>query len=197
MCYILGNMVITAKKLKASQIGKSVPYFLLVLGWLLFPHLAYSQIENPNQTAGQATVHKVKGDFYLQKGKVSLAIAEYQEAISLNPRYSNAYFNMAIAAYSSNNMASASSALEKLVEIDPKDAEAHYNLGCLELYRNDKEKAKRHFEQAQSSTECDARLRALIHQALAFIKEFEVADISHQEVILFLLSHGLPPVQLT
>jgi tetratricopeptide (TPR) repeat protein len=185
-------------QISMNQIRKAVLVLILsgVIGFVS-PVFSYAQIESAASAVDQATFHKVKGDFYLRKGNGSLATTEYQEAVRLNPKYSNAYFNMAIAAYSSNNMETAISALEKLVGIDPKDAEVHYNLGCIALYRNNKDKAKHHFEKAKQYASPASRFVPLITQALEFLKEFNQTDASTQETVLFLLSQGLPPVQLS
>src|SRR5262249_55078260 len=58
------------------------------------------------------------------------AIAEYKEAIRLDPNYAAAHYNLGNALYAQNKRDEAIAAYRKAIELDPKSAPAHNKLGC-------------------------------------------------------------------
>ena len=68
------------------------------------------------------------------------AIADFSQALSLEPQNAKAYFNRGFAYYNLENYQKASEDYAKAIEINPSDAEAFYNRGLA--YSNlDKDKA--------------------------------------------------------
>lgn len=165
-----------------------------VMGLLLLLNTPLGFGSSPEQTA---TAHKLAGDAYLRAGNAHLAIEEYQKAIALNSYSTTLYFNLAIALYAMGKIEASAQALEKLLALDPQDVEAHYNLACLSLYREDTVTAAQHFEKAKICCHPDSRFIPLIDKGLGFLKELKNADPSTQGVLFFLLQQGLPPVLLT
>ncbi len=125
------------------------------------------------QTFGE---YKEAGDNYLRSGKSDPAIGEYKKALELNPGSTAVTFNLAIAYYKKRNLKETVSALEKIIQLDPNDAEAYYNLGCLKLY-------ERNFEAAY-----DCFKKAHAEQILEFVGKIKSLDPQTQSAVLLSLA---------
>src|SRR5262249_11306627 len=64
------------------------------------------------------------------KGQVDRAIACYQKATALDPKYAVAHNNLGNALYGKGKVAEAIACYHKAIALDPKDAYAHNNLGA-------------------------------------------------------------------
>ncbi len=157
----------------------------LSVGWLALA---------PGRAYGQAADHKTAADRLLQRGHPDQAMAEYHRSLALEAQSPATYFNLAIAAYSIRNLDQAAWALEKLLELDPQDVEALYNLGCLELYRQDLRKARTYLERARGCCNRDRRFAPLIDRGLGFVDELEGSPT--QGLVFLALQDGLPSLAL-
>jgi tetratricopeptide (TPR) repeat protein len=153
---------------------------------------SFAQISISKEVAAQAREYKLAGDNHLRNGKASLAITEYEKVLALNPHSTATYFNLAIARYSLKDLEGTIEALEKLTTLEPMDAEAHYNLGCLYLYKEDLKKARFHYEKAKEYAGHLPRFTCLIEEALKYLADFKRTDHQTQEVVAFLLRQTLP-----
>lgn len=145
-----------------------------------------------NPSAGfchDASWHKRRGDQALTQGDFSRAIEEYQGALAFNPQSTATYFNLAIAYYSSGDVRGAAAALERLLERDPHDVEALYNLGCLYLYQWETKKARAAFQHAKQCSDGDSTFTPLLESGLAFLDELDHRDLFSRSEILQALSH--------
>lgn len=137
------------------------------------------------------TDHKALGDRYLQQSQTALAIHEYRQAIALHPASTSVYFNLAIAYYSERDIKEATSALEKLVALDPGDVEAQYDLGCLKLYQRDLETARACFQRAKQCCNQQPEFTPLIDGGLKFVDHFKQLDPQTQDAVFLYLLHTL------
>jgi tetratricopeptide (TPR) repeat protein len=80
----------------------------------------------PTLSAGE---HLDLGIDYAEKGKLNEAIAEYQEAIRLDPNYAKAHYNLGIAYHEQGKLDDAIAEYKEAIRIDPSMADAHINLG--------------------------------------------------------------------
>ena len=67
----------------------------------------------------------------LQNNDYEKAISYFQEIISLNPKFDEAYYYLGIAYVKTLNYENALSSYEKVIELNPKNKEVYYNIACL------------------------------------------------------------------
>jgi Flp pilus assembly protein TadD len=161
------------------------------------PLVGFCQQASRVESSEQAALHKRRGDEALSQAEFSRSIAEYHAALALNPQSTATYFNLAIAYYSNGEIREAAAALEQLLERNPHDAEAAYNLGCLYLYQQDTKKARTTFQHAKQCSNGDPTFVPLIDGGLAFLDELHNADLfSRSEILVLLSQEHLAPVPL-
>ena len=71
------------------------------------------------------------GIFLNEIGKHKEAELELKKAISLNPKYANAYYNLAVLFIGQGNLEKAELELKKAIKLKSDFAIAHYNLGFI------------------------------------------------------------------
>jgi tetratricopeptide (TPR) repeat protein len=75
--------------------------------------------------------HYNLGNYHLNRGQLSLAMAAYETALKLEPRSIPTLVNASMAQARMGNVEKAESFLRKALEVDPGSAEANFNLGLL------------------------------------------------------------------
>jgi tetratricopeptide (TPR) repeat protein len=76
-----------------------------------------------------ASEHLNRGADYADQGQLDQAIAEYQEAIRLDPDYAEAHYNLGLAYHKQGKLDDAIAEYKEAIRIDPSMADAHVNLG--------------------------------------------------------------------
>ena len=71
------------------------------------------------------------GAFLKEKGKYNEAELELKKAITLNPRYANAHYNLAVIFIEKGNLEDAEKHLRKAIKFKSDFANAYYNLGFI------------------------------------------------------------------
>lgn len=131
---------------------------------------------------------KSQGDQFLKKGLSETAAGKYKAALSINPRFADAWFNLAIASYALGDTKNTIRALEQLILLKPDDAEAFYNLGCLYFYCGRIEEAKQYFRKVSTSAPEGSSFLDLGKRGLEFAESLN--DSPSQGLILYLLSRS-------
>ncbi len=164
--------------MKSKLLVKSLLLALSLLV-LVLPNAAKAEENQP-----VAFDLKALADSQLRKGETLSAIENYKKAITANPSFKEAYFNLAIAYYQNRNIPETTACLEKLVQLDPNDYEAYYNLACFKLYGRDIETARSHFLKAKSCCSADPEFKPLIENALEFTSKINELDPPVRDAIL-------------
>ncbi|MBK9153534.1 MAG: TonB family protein [Chloracidobacterium sp.] len=103
---------------------------------------------DPTPTPPDFDFYRVRADSNFVKGEFTLALADYDQAVSLRKDSPIAFLNRGRTHVGLNDLEKAAADFDRAIELDPKDARAYYNrgvlnerLGKLELARDDYQKA--------------------------------------------------------
>ncbi len=88
------------------------------------------------------------GTFLKEIGKHKEAEIELKKAITLNPKYANAYYNLGVLFLEKGNLSKAEINLRKAIELKSDFASAHYNLGFILKNLGKLHEAKLHIQKA-------------------------------------------------
>jgi transitional endoplasmic reticulum ATPase len=117
-----------------------------------------------------AKEHWKKGNALFEESKFDEAIKEYNEAISVDSKYADAYFNRALTERVTNDFEGAKRDLEIVLSLQPKSADAPLLIGDISETANDLVGAKYWYEKSLANnpdyTEAKNRLEhidALVH----------------------------------
>ena len=89
------------------------------------------------------------GFAYHEQGKLDLAIANYRQAIAIEPRYLDAHYNLHAALIDSKNLAPSIACLDSVIASNPQDLDAIFMLGMLQDYQGNTKAAEAAFAQIQ------------------------------------------------
>jgi len=129
-----------------------------------------------------ARVYLDKGREFYRNDEDAKAVEAFQQALTLDPNLSEAYFRLGLAYEALDKAEEAEAAYKKAAESykiylndNPKDAEAHYNLGqtyaALHLYSE----AVREYRQATRLKEDDADIYCDLGMALTRLAQYDEA----------------------
>lgn len=120
------------QKYKQSNYEEAVAYFSAAI----------------EQEPGNAEIFYQRGLSYFHMKKKSLALLDFNEALSLEPKNPFRYASRAYIKDSCGDLEGAIKDYEEAIKLDPEDAVAHNNLGLLQEKLGYKQKAERHFGKA-------------------------------------------------
>ncbi len=98
----------------------------------------------------------------MNSGESQNTIKYYQKAISLNPELPGALSNLAFYYVETNRVDEAMESVNKLLEINPHNAEAHFTLGYIYRYMGLGEESKKEMEMAISIDSHNIRFRTIV-----------------------------------
>ena len=81
---------------------------------------------------------------------MDVPISDYTEALEINPRYGDAYFNRGLAYHAKGQYDQAISDYTKALEINPEDAGTYYARGFTYYFKKEYEKSWVDVKKAQS-----------------------------------------------
>jgi tetratricopeptide (TPR) repeat protein len=99
----------------------------------------------------------IKSEEFFEQGKkyssvenADLAIANYNKAIKINPKFAKAYNNRGIAYTFKKQYDLAIADFSKAIELDPKNGKAYNNRAIVYAYQGEADKARQDLQKAQS-----------------------------------------------
>lgn len=78
------------------------------------------------------------------EGNAELARSKLQEAVQIDPTYSEAYIGVGVTYYARERYDEALDWYKKALEANPANGDAYYNMGCVYALKGDKEQALRY-----------------------------------------------------
>lgn len=103
----------------------------------------------PTITSKDADIHYEKGREYDSKGNYNFAVAEYSNAIKINPKHYDAYISRGSLYETKANYQEAVRDFSKAIEIKPGDAKTYYRRGMAYKSLNEAANAKADFLKAK------------------------------------------------
>jgi tetratricopeptide (TPR) repeat protein len=104
------------------------------------------EMKKPGADPGKGEVHVVpveakehwrKGNALFEESKFNDAIKEYNEAMRIDVKYADAYFNRALTERLMQDFTAAKKDLETVIELQPKSADAPLLIGDISESNND------------------------------------------------------------
>ena len=96
----------------------------------------------------QTAIHLFTGILYANKGILDETIAEFKKALSINPRYADAHYNLGLAYQMKGMVDEAIFEYKQTLAIDPGYSEAHYVLADHYYSKKEYKLAIKHFDKA-------------------------------------------------
>ena len=106
------------------------------------------------------------------RGKLEEAVADYDRAVEINPRYSEAYNNRGAVRFTEGKLEEAIADFDRAIESNPRNAEAFMNRGLARLLQGRTEEAERDFKQC---LKLDAGLKPWLEGRIKEIKQARTA----------------------
>jgi hypothetical protein len=99
----------------------------------------------PRQRAEALAVegHKIMNE---NEGNAELARTKFQEAVQIDPTYSEGYIGVGVTYYARERYDEALDWYKKALEANPANGDAYYNTGCVYALKGDKEQALRYLK---------------------------------------------------
>ena len=144
--------------------------FALVIAAAYVGHLPRANAATAAAKSDNADAHLARGLQLHQQGAIDLALAEYEQAVALNPQSALAYYDIGVARNQQKRVDEAIAAYRQAVTLDPNMADAHFNLAyALAHDKRELEEALAHFSRAIEINPTFAKAhfeRGLIYDAL-------------------------------
>lgn len=116
-----------------------------------------------------AQIHYYRGTAYLYKAQYDLAIADFTQALQIDPKHAQAYNNRAASFTEGGRFEQAKSDVDKALQLNPKYALAYMNRGLIYYRQGENDKAISDYNEA---IRFDPRLsHAYSNRALAYGKK--------------------------
>jgi tetratricopeptide (TPR) repeat protein len=125
---------------------------------------------------GSAFVEMNLADALTRKGRSDEAMVHYQQAISLEPNYADAYYNRGNLFLAKGQIDDAIADWEKTLQLQPNDADAHTCLGNALLRKGSLNEAIGHYETALALAPKDPHSRNNIAWVLATSSDGSIRD---------------------
>ena len=127
--------------------------------------------------------HNNLGTVFLREGKVSGAIAHFDQALEIKPDDAEAHTNLGIALYQTGKREEAMEHFQQALRINPNKAEAHGNLGIALAQTGKIEEAIAHYELALRIKPDIAEVHYNLGNALARVGRVPEAIVQYEQAL--------------
>jgi tetratricopeptide (TPR) repeat protein/S1-C subfamily serine protease len=115
-------------------------------------------VESKKDKKEDFSLYEIRGEIFTELKKHDQAISDYTQAIKINPRFAQAYYNRGLTKYESGDQASAITDFTQAITINPQYALAYYNRGNAKYKLGDKAGAIADFTQVITINPQDAQV---------------------------------------
>jgi len=126
----------------------SCPYYQL--GRLYYDTKQYAKafdvFEQRNKLTHDAVTYHFLANCNYRLGKVQESLPFYEQAASLSPDYEDVFIDQARAYNDLGRVAEAAKALERAIELNPENVQAHADLAVIRLLQDDRKGALREYQ---------------------------------------------------
>jgi type IV pilus assembly protein PilF len=88
---------------------------------------------------------------YFEEGKVEIALDELKQVLTIDPSYSDAYVLRGLIYMRAGDPRQSEDSFRRALALNPRDANAHHNIGWLQCQQGRYDESFRSFEQAMAS----------------------------------------------
>jgi Tfp pilus assembly protein PilF len=127
--------------------------------------------------------HNNLGTVFLREGKVSGAIAHFDQALEIKPDDAEAHTNLGIALYQTGKREEAMEHFQQALRINPNKAEAHGNLGIALAQTGKIEEAIAHYERALRIKPDIVEVYSNLGNALARVGRLPEAIVQYEQAL--------------
>ena len=121
----------------------------IILSSIFFFLISCASTGRKQSEFGDAEYYNDWGIAYEIRGQYDQAIADFTNALEINPKYVDAYINRGIAHANKGEYDQAISDYTKALEIDPKGKDVYYNRGVAYYFKRTYDKSLENIEKAQ------------------------------------------------
>lgn len=162
---------------KGKSSGRSTTAIVAVAAVLILVTALIAVLSQQNQVKevapavqGDAATHLSQGEQYLQEGRLSEAIAEFEAVVQLDPRSVEGHFRLGNAYFQQGQLDEAAAEFQKALDLDSTNVDARSNLGAVYYQRGEFAKAAAEFKQASSLQPNDADIH--YNLGAAYVQQF-------------------------
>jgi type IV pilus assembly protein PilF len=113
---------------------------------------------------------------YFEEGKTEVALDEIKQVISIDPSFSDAYVVRGAIYMRLNDARLAEESFRRAIAMNPRDADAHHNLGWLQCQQGRYPDAQREFEAALANPLYGGRAKTLMAEGVCQARAGQTAD---------------------
>ena len=136
-----------------------------------------------NDFPNEPLLFNLSGACYSEIGSFESAIDSFEKAIALNPKYSEAHYNLGVAFQRTHQLDSSIMCYEKAITLNHAYPSAHNNLGLIMLEKNQPDLAVKSFEWAVAYSPEYAEAYNNLGSAFQALNQFDLAKIQYKKSV--------------
>ncbi len=130
-----------------------------------------------------AILFNIQGVCYANQQQFDVAISSYQQAVKIQPDYTEVHYNLGVAFNNVGTPTQAISSYKRALEINPDYPEAHYNLGVIYSSQRELSTAISHYQQAIKLKPTYSKALSNLGIALKDMGELQASSESYRQAL--------------